>query len=189
VAAAFIMLALGVPITARPYSVDDLLRTEDFGAVAFDPKGRWLVFERLEPFLAMSRFDMLARSSVLRSRLYRVDLDAPWLAVPLLSDPRPGTISYGFSTSGSRLAIGRLLGDRWQLGIVTMATGAVRWFDLSPDYSPFQTTLRWVSDDRLITIVNPDGERPWWLRTDSLPADRLPARWAATRSGTRPPSQ
>jgi dipeptidyl aminopeptidase/acylaminoacyl peptidase len=183
VAAAFIMLALSGPVAARPYRVDDLLRTEDFGAIAFDPAGRWLVFERLEPFVAMSRFDMLARASVLRARLYRVDLHASWRAVPVLADPRPGTISYGFSTGGHRLAIGRLSGDQWQLGIVTMATGNVRWFDLSPDYNPFQTTLRWLSDDRLVTIVSADGARPVWLRTDSLPADRLPARWAATRSG------
>lgn len=184
VAAVATLLALSTPTAARTYTVEDLLRTEDFGEVSFDPGERWLVFERLEPFLAMSRFDMLPRAGVLRSRLYRVDLHAPWRAVPLLADPQPGTIIYGFSVNGSRLAIGRLSGERWQLGIVTMRTGAVRWLDLSPEYNPSSTTLRWISDEQLVGIVNPDGERPWWLRTDSLPADRLPGRWAATRSGS-----
>nr|WP_087575172.1 prolyl oligopeptidase family serine peptidase [Sphingomonas sp. CDS-1] len=177
------LLILSGAASARTYTVDDLLRSEDFGALAFDPQDRWLVFERRESFLKMGRFDMLARAAVLRSRLYRVDLRAPFRAAPLLPDAQPGTILYGFSSGGTRLAIGRLAGERWQLGIVTMATGAVRWFDLSPDYNPFHVTLRWISDERLVVIANPAGQRPWWLRVDSLPADRLPARWAATRSG------
>lgn len=184
--AAALLLALGTSATARPYQVDDLLHSEDFGPVSFDPSGRWLVFERLAPFTDLARFDMLAHAGVLRSRLYRADLAAPAEATPLLADPRPGTIFYSFSQNGSRLAIGRLSGERWQLGIVTMSTGAVRWFDLSPDYNPFYTTLKWLSDDRLVAIVTSKGARPWWLQIDSLPADRLPGRWAATRSGTLP---
>jgi len=183
---AAVLLILGGAASARTYTVEDLLRTEDFGALAFDPQDRWLVFERQESFLHMSRFDMLARAAVLRSRLYRVDLRAPFRAIPLLPDTHPGTILYGFSPAGSHLAVGRLMGERWQLGIVTMATGAVRWLDLSPDYNPFHVTLRWISDARLVVIAYASGQRPWWLRTDSLPADRLPSRWAATRSGKAP---
>jgi len=185
-AAAAILLGQNAPAMARNFTVNDLLSSENFGTVTFGPRGRWLVFEQLAPFEDMVRFDMLARAHLLRSRLYRVDLDAPWRAVPLLADAEPGMVVYGFSPDGSRLAIGRLAGGRWRLGVVTMATGAVRWFDVSPDYTPFYETLHWVSDVQLVAIVEPDGQRPWWLRADSLPADRLPARWAATRSGSSP---
>lgn len=185
-AAALLLLVQNAPARARNFSVNDLLHSENIGAVSFDPSGRWLVFQRLAPFVDMSRFDMIGRARELRSQLYRVDLDAPWHTVPLLPGSRPGTVAYGFSPSGDRLAVGHLSGDKWQLGIVTMSNGAVRWFDLAPDYSPFHTSVRWVSDRRIIAIVDPNGKRPWWLRTDSLPTDTLPTRWAATRSGSTP---
>ena len=184
--AAMILLASSAPAMARRLTVNDLLRTETFGEVSFGPNGRWLVFARLAPIIAMTRFDMEGATRELRSQLYRVDLNLPWRAVPLIPGNRPGVIAYGFSPNGDRLAVGRLKGDQWQLGVVTMATSAVRWFDLAPDYSPFDTSVRWVSNRQLVAIVDPNGKRPWWLRTGSLPADTLPARWAATRSGTAP---
>jgi acetyl esterase/lipase len=181
-----ILLLMPGMATARTYSVEDLLHCEDFGRIAFDPHDRWMVFERLAPFVEMERFDMLPRANILRSHLWRVDLHAPWRARPLLADTRPGTIIYGFSTDGSRLAIGRFAKETWQLGIVTMNKGTVRWFDLSPDYSPFYTTLRWLPGNRLVMIAMPEGKRPAWLLADSLPADRLPDHWKATRSGVVP---
>jgi dipeptidyl aminopeptidase/acylaminoacyl peptidase len=182
-AALLLSLGAGERAAARAFTVDDLLKTEGFGSVMFDPENRWLVFERHEPFLAMSRFDMLPSHDVLRSRLYRVDLNAPWRAVPLLRDPEPGVIVYGFSTDGSHLAVGRLRDDRWQLGIVTMASGAVRWLDLTPDYDPFYTTLAWRSPNTLVAITLSDGELPWRLRSLAYAAEALPERWQATRSG------
>jgi len=184
--AAAILLGQSAPVAARTFTVDDLLRTENFGTVSFDPQGRWLVFGRLVPFVDMQRFDMAGRMMELRSQLYRVDLRAPGRALPLLSGVKPGTVAYGFSPNGDYLAVGHLCGEQWQLGVVTMATGAVRWFDLAPDYSPFDTRVRWISNRELVAIADPGGKRPWWLRADSLPADTLPARWAATRSGTAP---
>lgn len=185
IAALLLSLCAGERAAARIFTVEDLLETEGFGSAQFDPQNRWLVFERLEPFRSMSRFDMLASHGLLRSRLYRVDLRAPWRAVPLLSDPAPGVIAYGFSTDGSRLAVGRFSGERWQLGIVTMASGMVRWLNITPEYNPFFTTLEWQSPDRLVAIVIPGSELPWRLRMLGYPAEILPGRWAATRSGTQ----
>ena len=182
--AVLVLFGASMPLAARPYTVEDLLRTEGFGSVTFGPHGRWLVFERLEPFLEMSRFDMLPHERLLRSGLYRVDLRRPWRAVPLLADPRPGVISYGFSTDGTRLAVGRFSGNRWELGIVTMATGAVRWLPLTPDYNPFYTTVQWISATRLVAIVEPDRALPWWLRRNGYAAETLPRRWKATRTGS-----
>ena len=171
--------------SARNYAIDDLLATEDIGRAVFDPHDHWLVFERLTPFRAMSRFDLLPQSDLLRSRLYRVNLDRPWRPVPLLADPRPGTVIYGFSPDGERLAIGRLSGASWRLGIITMTSGAVRWLTVAPDYDPFRQSLRWISNHHIVAIANRDGERPWWLRAGAFPAEVLPERWRATRSGTR----
>ncbi len=172
------------PSLARPFLADDLLAAEDFGVTAIDPHGRWLVFERREPFTTMARFDMISESELLRSRLFRFDVGKDRMARPLLPDPQPGTIIYGLSPGGERLAIGRLRGESWQLGVVEMSTGRVRWFDLSPDYFPsYYTTLAWVSDDRLVAIATPGTARPWWLRAPTRPADILPARWEQARAG------
>jgi len=177
-------LVWALPSHARPFTVDDLLASEDFGTTAIDPHGRWLVFERREPFTKMARFDMMTNSELLRSRVYRVDVGKDRVARPLLADPAPGTIIFGLSPGGDRLAIGRLRGEMWQLGVVDMRTSRARWFNLSPDYFPsYYTTLAWVSDDRLVTIASPGTARPWWLRAATLPADLLPARWTQARLG------
>jgi len=169
---------------ARPFTIDDLLASEDFGTTAIDPHGRWLVFERREPFTKMARFDMITNSELLRSRLYRVDVREGGLARPLLTDPAPGTIIFDLSPGGERLAIGRLRGEMWQLGVVDMRTSQVRWFNLSPDYFPsYYRTLAWVSDDRLAMIATSGTARPWRLRYETAPADILPARWAQARLG------
>ncbi|WP_158682178.1 S9 family peptidase [Sphingopyxis sp. MG] len=186
IAVAALLLGPSEASAARSYTVDDLLRTEGFGDALFDPQDRWLVFQRFAPFSEMNRFDKLSRASVLRSLLYRVDLRSPGRAVPLLPDTEPGTIAYGFSTDGSRLAIGRLSGDQWRLGVVAMADGAVRWFDISPDYTPFNTTLQWVSADELVVLAVPGREQPWWLRSEGYPAEIFPKRWEATRRGQEP---
>lgn len=179
------VLSAQTTAVARPYTVEDLLGTEGFGNVVFDPAGRWLVFERLGPFDRMQRYDMLANSDVLRSQLYRVDLVHPRRAVPLLSGLRPGTVAYAPSPDGKRLAVGHLRGDRWQLGVVTMATGRVRWFDLTPEYTPFYPTLAWVSNEKLVAIATPGQTLPLRLRAPNVLQDRLARRWAATRTGIK----
>ena len=179
-------MALVMPgsLTARPYGISDLFATEGLGKIMVSRNGRWLVFERQEAYRTMARFDMLSEARLLRSRPFRVDLDRPDKAQPLVpGDSLPGTMIYGFSPEGSRIAIGRLRGDRWQLGVVTLADGAARWFDLSPAYDPFASTLDWLSENHLVTIREPNGQRPWWLRLQHEDSRFLPERWAAVARG------
>jgi dipeptidyl aminopeptidase/acylaminoacyl peptidase len=169
--------------SARAFTVDDLLKDEAFGRVLIDPTGRWLVFERQLGTASAARFDMHS-IFVRRSRLFRVDLRSPGPAQPLADDdPGAGVVSYGFSPRGTRLAVGRLRGSRWQLGIVTLNSGAVRWLDISPGYAPDQPTLAWIGEDRLLTIAQPDGAIPWSFAMASVMADRLPKYWAAAAAG------
>lgn len=181
--AAILCISATVPASARPFSINDLLHNERFIEPHFDPTGRWLVFERLLPLTTMARFDTLSASRILRARLYRVDVNHPAEAQPLLDRPRPGSVIYGFSPDGEKLAIGRLDGQRWQLGIVSMASRAVRWIDVTPDYSPFGQTLAWLSNDQLVVIVNQAGRLPEVLGYDQRPPSQLPRRWKATEKG------
>ena len=133
-AVGMVSLALAAPgsLDARAYSVRDLFATEGLGKVMVSHYGRWVVFERQMAYRDMARFDMLSEARVLRSRPFRVDLDRPGIAEPLVAgDVLPGTILYSFSPEGTRIAVGRLRGEIWQLGVVTLADGMTRWFDLS----------------------------------------------------------
>ena len=184
--AALCLLSIAVPLGARTYSVDDMLRTEGFGRIEVAPGGRWLVFERQMPFETAARFDLDAMEA-LRARLYMVDLAHPATARPLLPPGHgAGIVILGFSPRGTRLAVGRLDGQRWTLGIVTLATGAVRWFAVAPDYSDFRPTLAWASDDTLVMLAQDGDTPPWVLRRDAQDRTAVSRAWALAQQGRVP---
>ncbi|QJU60083.1 S9 family peptidase [Sphingomonas sp. AP4-R1] len=181
-----IACSVATGLLARPYTVDDLIRTERFGRTLVAPGGRWLIVERLGALDQADPVEELALRTA-RSSLYRVDLAHPGPAQPMLGPgENKGTIALGFSPQGSRLAIGRLQDDRWQLGVVTLATGAVRWFAVSPDYSSWRATLGWAGEGRLVLIAQPDGRLPWVLGGDRRSQDAQIAAWATMRAGNAP---
>lgn len=185
-AAAMALLCLAVRADARPFTVDDLLHQEAFGARAIDPGGRWLVFERRDPYDTAARYDHDGAMGAALSRLQVVDLAHPGPARPLLAaDPGPGVTLAGFSPSGARLAVYRLNGAQWTLGVVTLATGAVRWFDITPEDPPFGRALQWLSNRELLVLDRPDGVPPWYLRNGRVSATQLPKLWAASAGGER----
>ena len=174
---------LVAPVAARPFTVDDILHAERFSDVAVDPSGRWLVFGEERPLNEASRFDSDAMA-VLRSRLFRVDLKHPAAATPLADDqPDAGVVAYGFSPSGSRLAVARLWGARWQLGVVDMASGRTRWLDIGPADEPGTATLAWVSENALLVVAAPEGHTAWGLGLGARMKADLAARWQATATG------
>lgn len=180
------LLAVCGPLAAaaRPYTVKDLLHEESFGASRIDPSGRWLVLERRDAYDSGTRFDYDHQIPTALTRLLRVDLAHPRPAQPLLSGQAPRGLAIGaFSPSGAQLAIYQLHDDRWTLGVVTVATGAVRWFKVTPEQSVFARTLQWLSDSELVVIDRPDGTPPFAQRLGHLSADVLPARWRASASG------
>ena len=180
------LLAVATPLGARPYSVDDMLMTEAFGRIETSPGGRWLVFERLVPFETAARFDLDAMD-VLRSRLYVVDLAHPAEARPLLApEQRAGMIMLGFSPDGTRLAIGRLDGPRWTLGVVTLTSGAIRWFAVAPDTSEFRPTLAWVSNTQVVMLAQAGDTPPWVLRRDTEDRAEVGRLWAQAQAGRVP---
>lgn len=182
-AAAISVLASGVA-GARPFTVDDLLHQQSFGSAVIDPSGRWLVFEQRDPYDSAARYDYFSGMGVVLSRLRVVDLAHPAGGRPLLSpDAGPGIVAGPFSPSGDRLAVYRFQHRRLTLGVVTMATGAVRWFPVTPQEAMRGRTLQWLSDRRLLVIDRPDGALPIQLKTGWILSDRLPKLLAAAASG------
>lgn len=176
------LCVLGPPLAARPYGLDDLLRHEEVGQVKVDPTGRWLAFERLDAIVETGRPDRIGLSHLLRARPFVVDLKQPGVPRPLLPDTMPpGTIILGFSPRGTQLAVARLEGQRFRLGLATMTSGAIDWLPHAPSYDGFHQVLAWLSEDRLLLLAE-DGTVPWALERDIAP-DRVRAKWDATAAG------
>lgn len=181
---ALLLSCVAASASARPFTVDDMLHQESLGALEIDPTGRWLVVEHRGPYDRAGRYDYASENSLAFGRLEVVDLRRPRPARALLADNAgPGVVIGAFSPGGTRLAVYRLHDRRWSLGVVTMATRAVRWFDITPQEVGRGRALQWVSEDSLILIARTDGLPPTWMRLGWLWAARLPPRWAAAARG------
>lgn len=176
---AFTMCA-PAPTRSRPFGIDDLLHTETLAQSMVSPGGRWLIIEKRGALADAGRFDTPTQTDILRSRLFVVDLDHPAQAHALTD---AGVVALAFSPDGRKLAVGRLKDGAWTLGIAEMATGTLRWFPISPDYSPFRHSLEWLSADRLALIALVKDMLPWYLQLEGAAEPTLPLRWMATRSG------
>lgn len=180
-----LLLALApAPAQARPFTVEDLLAQEAFGAAAVDPAGRWLVVERREAHATAPRFDLDHFTPLTVSRLLVAPIDGDGPARPLLPpEAGAGHSLAGFSPAGTRLAVQRFDGERWTLGVVTLATGQVRWLGVTPELSVDGRTVQWRSEDELLVIDRPDGSLPVLMRLGRLSAERLPGLWARAAAG------
>lgn len=181
------------PAHARPFTVEDLLQQESLGDQALDPTGRWLVFEQRGPYAGAARFDRHFAVADTLSRLRVVDLAAGSGARPLIAgDPGPGLVlgdpgpaagQANFSPGGRRLAVFDARDRGWRLGAVTLETGGVRWFDITPQEVRRGRSLVWLSDDVFLVLHRPDRWPPFDLRQDWQVRARLAEAWARSASG------
>lgn len=179
--------ALPGAAAARPYGLEDALACEGLGDVLLVPGDRWLVVEQRRGRAAAGRFDYDLLNDLFRTTLMVADLDRPGPLRPLFPhDPAAGYQLGPASPDGVLLAVFRLLDDRWEAGIVTLATGAVLWLTPSVDLNFQHPTLAWISPLELALIAaGPEGPldlramRPWM----ALPARRdVQARGGASYS-------
>lgn len=185
--AALCLAALAAPAAARTFSVDDLLNAEEFGQMAFTPDGGHLVFERLAGQAASGPFDQDVASGYRRGRIYVADVKAGGPALPLTRPSEgPGQVAGPLSPDGRRMAILRFREGAFDLGVATLATGEVRWLNVTPELGWLGQTLAWRTDDELIVATRPTDDPPLRLRTGADWRGALPKLWAQARSGDRP---
>lgn len=172
------------PASARPFTVDDLLSQESFGATAIDPSGRWLVFEQRDRYDRLPRYDIGYTPSDAFPWLAIVDLAHPGPARPLLPrDPANGQMLGPFSPSGRQMVVYRLRDRHWDFGIVQLSTGVVHWFDLAPQDFRRGRSVQWLGEGELLIIARPDHRAPPELASNDDITARLPAWWAAAARG------
>lgn len=169
---------------ARPMTADDLLRFEQWGQIAIDPSGRWLVIERRGPYADGPRFDAGYYNRYGVSRLHVVDLAHAGPARLLM----PQEAGYGYvagpvSPKGARMLVYRFGGRRWEAGIVEIQSGEVRWLGLTPELAVFGRVAQWRSESELLLIVRPSGDLPLHMRAGWKAMEQLPGRWALTARG------
>jgi dipeptidyl aminopeptidase/acylaminoacyl peptidase len=184
---AALCLLFGAGASARPYSVDDLLKLESYGQVLVDPQERWAVIDRRGPYEEAKRFWYGFFNNRGVSRVLVVDLERGGAARHLFThEAGAGYWSGSFSPSGGKLALFRLKDDRLNLGVVDMKSREQRWLPYSVDLHPAHPAPQWVSEDVLVFSVLPEGRLPNMLRYPGLPQRRLPEMWDRAAKGREP---
>lgn len=178
------LLAVCEPAAARGYTVEDLVQQESFGQIAFDPTGRWLVYERRLARTKTGPFGIQTRHEVVENQLRVVDTargDAPSRAL-LAGDPA-GVTMGPFSPDGRRLAVYGYRDGRWILGVATVASGRVRWLGIDAEFPYRERTVQWRSPTELIAIARPVGSLPLIVRINSTGPRELPYLWRRMARG------
>lgn len=178
------VLASGQVQAARSFTVEDLLSLREAGRAAFSPDQRWLVVETFAPWREAPRYDHDALTSQTLGRLVVVDLKTGGAAKPLLeTDPQAGDTLGAFSPDGSRVIVFRLRDHRRVLGIVTLATGAVVWTDLTVEPELWTAAARWRNDRQIVAISRPAEAASRGLGGGWQPQARIAAGRAAATAG------
>lgn len=180
--AALCLAAITTTASARSFSVADLLAAEEFGQMAFTPDGKTLVFERLTPFEDAGPFEYDTYPPLRRSRLYVVDVEGQ--APPRLliaAGPGEGHTAGPISPGGGAMVVLRLKARRWEAGVVTLATGEVRWLGVTPELAQLGQTIAWRSDHQLVIAAR--RSIPLRLRAGWQARETLLAQWSATARG------
>ncbi|MET3528173.1 S9 family peptidase [Phenylobacterium koreense] len=161
--------------------MDDLLNQESFGQISLDPAGRYAAVERRGPYAAGARFDLGHQAPQAGTRLFLISLDAPTEARELMAQPSGyGYLLGPWSPDGRQLAVYRLGAEQWELGVLDLASGRVRWLGLIPASLPGRN-VEWRSPSELIVLAS--AKPPAELRRISEAAHQMPPRWSASAGG------
>jgi dipeptidyl aminopeptidase/acylaminoacyl peptidase len=175
------------PAAARAFTLDDLLRSEAFGAVGLAPGGRRLVAQTFAPYDSAPRFDFGGYAEPALGRLTLIDLASPGRARRLGGGSGGGGYTPGpFSPSGRAMVIFRLRRRGWNTGVVDLQSGRIRWLGLSADQPLWGRSVQWRSERELVMIALDRGEAPQRLRSGWQAKERLVRLWRRTAAGRRP---
>lgn len=148
-----------VAAQARPFTVDDLLRIDRRAEVGVSPDGRWLVLSITQGQAKAPRFDNDVFYPLAAGRLFKVDLARPGPATPLLVQDQDGGYTPGpFSPDGRRILVNRLRDHQWEMGVVDLASGAVRWLGVGMDYPLYGRSAQWRSNHEIVAITTPPDQ-------------------------------
>ena len=176
-------LACPTPAPAAPYTVDRLLALEQLGSARLDPTKRWLVVQRYARWDSAPTFDLERQTNLSLGRVQVFGLAAGGAEQPLQLPDGAGYSALGVSPDGAWLAIGRMVGRSYELGVVELASGQARWLGVTPRISHWGPDIRWRSADEVIVAALPGGWPDSQVGFGYQAQERLPKLWAAQARG------
>lgn len=170
---------------AEPFTINHLLDQQKLGPVSIDPSQRWLVVPVTAPYRTAPRWDLIdeTRRTITQLRVFDLRRGGPARAYPA----QVGTLeAWGFtpgpySPSGDRMAITRARGRALEIGVLTLATGAVVWTGLHPVSDFLCPPAQWRSEGQLLVLAkSPETlETPVSWQVEG----RLAEKWAQSAAG------
>lgn len=185
-AASAVLICGSGPARATPFTLEDMLRIEQFGQVSLSPQETTVAFERIGPTLGAGPYEYDALDLVLRSQilLARTDGAAPR---PLLPETEgKGHVIGAWSPDDRRLLIYRLRDRTLTAGIVDTGTDEVQWLAGTPESAMWGRSAQWRDGDDLVMIQRTDGDLPPLVRQGFHVQNRMEQLWRSTREGRQP---
>ncbi|SFI51940.1 prolyl oligopeptidase family serine peptidase [Caulobacter sp. UNC279MFTsu5.1] len=185
----FAALAVGcalvcpTPAAAEPFTVDRLLALESLGSVRLDTTQRWLVVQRYARYDSAPIWDLERQTRLALGRIQLFDLKAGGQERPLNLPAGAGYTALGLSPGGKRLAVGRMIGHSYELGVVDLDSGEARWLGVSPRIPQFGPDVVWRSDDEILVAAVPMSWPDFQIRFGFETQARLTKMWADTAKG------
>lgn len=171
----------------RLFTIDDLVSQAAIGDVRVSPDSRWAVVERQAAWNTAStyRYDYYTKTLLTRLDVYSL---ADGVRAHTLDEPgrSAGFAAGPFSPSGAQMVVYRLSDTAWSLGVMTLATGTVRWFDLSPEVARFGETVVWRSETELVLAARRNGGLPFIIGVYARSIDRQTELWRRAAAGHAP---
>lgn len=173
----------------QPFTIDDLVSQEGIGNVRISPDSRWILLEKQAAWDRASTYKFDYYTQVLLSRI-EVFSALDGRLRHTLADPEhaAGFIAGPFSPSGKRMVVFRLDETRWSMGVLTLETGAVRWFDVSPELARFGETVVWRSETEILAVACRNAALPVDLGLYSEAMERRRELWRRADNGRAPSS-
>ena len=168
----------------RPYTVDDMLRLEEFGAVNFDKSGDALFFEYFGPYEEQADFGRTFVLGGTRSKIYWVDLNRSVSAKPLFQQsPSSGYTIDSVSPNGDLLLYDEVSRESGhQKGIIKIGRRQGRALSINADYSNVYDS-QWVDRNHVAVAELHDGQTPLAVGLFAETRQKVVDDWTATRNG------
>ncbi|KRA67047.1 hypothetical protein ASD89_02155 [Caulobacter sp. Root656] len=168
---------------AAPFTLDRLLAQEQLGEVGLDPSRRWLVVQRYAPWDRAPLYDLDVHTRLGLGRIQVFDLAAGGRERSLDLPDGPGYVSLGVSPAGRSLAVGRLTGHAFELGVVDLETGRARWLGVSPRQPVWGPSVAWRGEAELLVAARPPDWPDFQFAVGFQAQERLARLWAASARG------
>ncbi|WP_433952361.1 alpha/beta hydrolase family protein [Brevundimonas diminuta] len=169
---------------ATPFTLNDMLRIEQFGQVSLSPQETTVAFERIGPTLGAGPYEYDALDLVLRSQILVARSDGHTAPRPLLPEIEgKGHVIGAWSPDDRRLLIYRLRDRTFTAGIADTVSGKVQWLSGTPESAMWGRAAQWRNNDDLVMIQRADSDLPPMLRQGFHVQDRMNQLWRSTREG------